>query len=59
MRGILHKSTFLHKLTLPAQILDEERKLTEIFISTFLWCLKGLHKTFSGTTKRCENKNLS
>ena len=32
---------------------------------TFLWCLKrfyeglkGLHKTFWGTTKKCENKNL-
>ena len=33
---------------------------------TSLWCLKrfyeglkGPHKTFSGTTKKCENKNLS
>ena len=43
MRGILHKSTFLHKLTLPAQILDEERKLTEIFIFT-LFC--GTSKAF-------------
>ena len=31
-----------------------------------MWCLKrfyeglkGFHKTFSGTTKKCENKNLS
>ena len=26
---------------------------------TFLWCLKGLQKTFQGTTKKCENKNLT
>ena len=46
---------------------DEERKLTWIFIFTllcgaskgFLKNLKGLRKTFWGTTKKCENKNLS
>ena len=48
------------------------RKLYELkinlsfYIHTHLWCLKkfyevleGLHKTFWGTTKKCENKNLS
>ena len=36
------------------------------YFCTSLWCLerfyeglKGLHKTFWGTTKKCENKNLS
>ena len=36
------------------------------YFHTSLWCfkrfyegLKGLHKTFWGTTKKCENKNLS
>ena len=24
-----------------------------------LWWLRGLYKTFWGTTKKCENKNLS
>ena len=33
-------------LTRPVPIPDEEKKL-----------LKGLHKTFWGTTKKCENKN--
>ena len=44
-------------------ILDENRKWTQIFIFTVLcgaWKdlegLKGLHKTFRGTTKKCENK---
>ena len=37
-----------------------------LYFHTSLWCLKrfyeglkGLHKTFWGTTKKCENKNLS
>ena len=36
------------------------------YLHTHLWCLKrfydgfkGLHKTFWGTTKKCENKNLT
>ena len=36
------------------------------YFHTSLWCfkrfyesLKGLHKTFWGTTKKCENKNLT
>ena len=59
--------------TLPISIPDDERKSTEIFIFTlfcgaskgFVWCLKrfyeglkNLHKTFWGTTKKRENKNL-
>ena len=46
-------------------ILDENRKWTQIFIFTLLcgaWKdlkgLKSLHKTFRGTTKKCENKGL-
>ena len=27
------------------------------YFHTSLWCLKGLHKTFWGITKKCENKN--
>ena len=41
-------------------------KINLIFFHTSLWCLKrfyeglkGLRKTFWGTTKKCENKNLS
>ena len=37
-----------------------------LYFHTSLWCfkrfyegLKGLHKTFWGTTNKCENKNLS
>ena len=36
------------------------------YFHTSLWCLKrfyeglyGLHETFSGTTKKCENKTLT
>ena len=29
------------------------------YFHTSLWCLKGLHKTFRGNTKKCENKNLT
>ena len=54
-------------LALPALIPDKEKKINLNFYShTSLWCLKmfyeglkGLHKTFGGTTKKCENKNLS
>ena len=38
-------------LTLPVPTPDEERKLTLIFMKA----LKGLRKTFRGTTKKCEN----
>ena len=39
----LHQSYSMENLILPVPISDEE----------------GLHKTFPGTTKECENKNLS
>ena len=53
-------------LTLPVPIQDEEKKIKLNFhFHTSLWCLKrfyeglkGLHKTFWGTTK-CENENLT
>ena len=45
--------------------LGEKIKLN-LYFQTSLWCLKsfyeglkGLHKTFWGTTKKCENKNLT
>ena len=44
--------------------IDVKMKLN-FYFHTSLWCLKrfcgglkGLHKTFWGTTKKCENKNL-
>ena len=54
-------------LTVPVLISDEERKLTEIlYFHISLCCLKrfyegpkGLHKTFSNTTKKSENQNLN
>ena len=36
---------------------DDGRKLTQNFIFTFLCSVsKGLHKTFRGTTNKCEKK---
>ena len=42
------------------------REKINLNFHTSLWCLerfyeglKGLYKTFWGTTKKCENKNLS
>ena len=29
------------------------------YFHTSFWCLKGFHKTFGGTTKKCENKNIT
>ena len=57
-------------LTLSAPCISESCTKTKInlhfYFHTSLWYLKrfyeglkGLHKTFWGTTKRCENKNLS
>ena len=57
-------------LTLKDPIISEsciEIKIElNFYFHTSLWCLKrfyeglkGLHKTFSGTTKKCENKNLT
>ena len=56
----------LDMLTLSVPIPDEEIKLTQIFIFTFLCgaskgfmkAFKALHKTFWGTTKKYENKNF-
>ena len=43
-----------------------EKTKSNFYFHTSLWCLKrfyeglkGLHKTFCGTTKKCENKNLT
>ena len=38
---------------------QREKIKLNFYFHTFLWCLKGLHKTFWGTTKKCENKNLT
>ena len=52
-------------LTLPALISDEWKKAKYLFSDFFVVPqkiyegLKGLHKTFWGTTKKCENKNLT
>ena len=42
-------NNFTSILALPVPIPNEEKGLK---------ALKGLHKTFRGTTKKCENKNL-
>ena len=53
-------------LNLPVPIPDEEKK-TELnvyfhsslrYLKRFYKELKSLHKTFSGTTKKCKNKHL-
>ena len=60
----------LLELTLPAPFISESCNEIKIKLNlcfgTSLWCLKrfyeglkGLHKTFWGTAKRCENKNLT
>ena len=54
-------------LTLSVPIPDEGEKLSpNCYLHFSLQCLKwfyedlkGIHKTFCGTTKKCENKNLS
>ena len=54
-------------LTPLVPIPDEKKKIKlDIYLHTSLWCLKrfyeglqGLHKTFWGTRKKCENKNIS
>ena len=43
-----------HILTLPAQIPDEERKLTEIFIFTLLCGTSGFMKAFKAFIKPLE-----
>ena len=44
---------------------QREKIKSNVYFHTSLWCLKrfyeslkGLHKTFCDTTKKCENKNL-
>ena len=58
-------------LTLPVPCISgsctEIKMKLNFYFHTSLWCLKrfyeglnkGLHKTFSGTTKQCKNKNLT
>ena len=45
---------------------QREKINLNFYFYTSMWCLikfyeglKDLHKTFCGTTKKCENKNLS
>ena len=53
-------------LNLPVTIPDEEKKTElNVYFHSSLRCLKrfykglkSLHKTFSGATKKCENKHL-
>ena len=62
----LHKPGYLKK-KIYIKIPGRREKINLNFcFHTSLWCLKGfyeglkgLHKTFWGTTKKCENKNLS
>ena len=53
-------------LTLPVPVPDEEKKISlNFYFHTSLWCLKRFYggledlKTFWGTGKKCENKNLT
>ena len=53
-------------LTLPVPCISESYIKLYFYFQTSFWCLKrfyegikGLYKTFCGTTKKCENKNLS
>ena len=71
LRRIQSEKRFWRKffLTLPVPCISEscieiKIKLNFYFYTSF-WCLKrfcerlkGVHKTFRGTTKKCENKNL-
>ena len=53
--------------TLSVPVPDKVKKIKlNFYFHTSFWCLKkfyeglkGLHKTFRGTTKKCENKNLT
>ena len=42
----------------PVPIPGKEKKLVKFSFSHFV-VPKGLHKTFWGTTKKCQNKNLT
>ena len=60
---------FVFLLTLKDPFISESFEIKielNFYFHTSLWChkrfyegLKGLHKTFWGTTKKCENKNLT
>ena len=57
-----YRTRFCYQLTLPVPIPDEERNFN-FYFRLSLWCLKrfyedleGLHKTFWGTTKKCDYK---
>ena len=64
LRALIHAK---YILKLPVPIPDEKKKIKlNFYFHTSLWCLKkfykglkGLHKTFWGPTKKCENKNLT
>ena len=49
-------------LTLPTQSISEcfikIKTNLNFYFHTYLWCLKGLQKTFWNTTKKFESKNL-
>ena len=56
---------FINYPSRPNPVRREKIKLN-VYFRTSLWCLKrfyeglkGLHKTFWGTTKKCDNKNLT
>ena len=62
------KQIFLEgeSLTLTSQSRTKRKNDLNLYFHTSLWSLKGfyeglkgLHNTFWGTTKKCENKNLS
>ena len=48
-------------VTLPTPYISEKCIKIKINVNFYsqvsLWCLIGLHKTFLGTTAKCENKN--
>ena len=58
---------YIKSLNPSRPIPDEEKKINlNFYFHTSLWCLKrfyeglkGFHKILSGTTKKCENKNLA
>ena len=64
------KLSYTSLLSLPVPCISESFTEIEIklnfYFYTSLWCLKrfyedfqGLHETFWGTTKKCENKNFT
>ena len=43
----------------PSQSCKKKKIKLNFYFNTSLWCLKGLNKTFWGTTKKREYKNLT